>query len=255
MPADFSSVRILFFDIGNVFVSDDPSGCYGYRSLYEHLATQGVRMAVREFFEKRTEHVRSGGNLWSFVAAHVPRHEFTEFQKRVRAEMYSRWPEMSPEIPEMKRAAQILGEHYRLGIIANQPREVVPLLEERGMRSLFEVLAISDELDLEKPDPRIFEWALAQAQVRPEEAAIIGDRIDNDIRPAKALGMRTAWLRLGHQRRGWEPKDEFEQCYAWSLGEVNFSEMEPQTPADEPDLTATSADELVRLLISASDPA
>jgi HAD superfamily hydrolase (TIGR01549 family) len=241
-------LEILFFDVGNVFVSDDPSGCYGYRSLYERLAGEGVKIAVQEFFARRTEHVRNGGSLWTFVAAHVPRHEFTEFQKRVRAEMYSRWPEMSPEVPGMKEAAEQLSRHYRLGIIANQPREVVQLLEERGLHSLFEVVAVSDELQLEKPDPRIFEWALAQAQVRPESAMMIGDRIDNDIKPAKALGMRTLWIRLGHEGRGWEPKDEFEQCYAWSLGEVNFSEMEPSSEAEQPDLVATTPAELVELL-------
>ncbi|MGI8908514.1 MAG: HAD family hydrolase [Candidatus Sumerlaeaceae bacterium] len=248
MTMDLSEIKILFFDIGNVFVSDDPSGCYGYRSLYEHLASEGVQMAVDQFFAKRTEHVRAGGNLWTFVAAHVPRHEFTEFQTRVRAEMYSRWPEMSPEVPEMRKAAEELSSHYRLGIIANQPREVRALLDERRLLPLFEVVAISDELELEKPEHGIFEWALAEAQVRPEEAMMIGDRIDNDIKPAKALQMRTLWLRLGHEGRGWEPKDEFEQCYAWSLGEVNFSEVEPKTPQEAPDLIARSAEELVQLL-------
>ena len=249
MSANLSDLKILFFDIGNVFVSDDPSGCYGYRSLYESLAGRGVKMAVDEFFAKRTEHVKAGGNLWSFVASHVPKHEFTDFQKRARAEMYSRWPEMSPEIPEMKAAAEKLSEHYRLGVIANQPREVVPLLEERGLLPLFEVLAVSEELGTEKPEPRIFEWALAEAGVLPAQAMMIGDRIDNDIKPAKALGMQTLWLRLGHEGRGWEPKDEFEQCYAWSLGEVNFSELEPQTPDEQPDLVATSADEMVQRLV------
>jgi HAD superfamily hydrolase (TIGR01549 family) len=248
MTADLSKLKIVFFDIGNVFVSDDPSGCYGYRSLYERLASEGVHEAVRDFFARRTEHVKQGGNLWSFVAAHVPKHEFTEFQTRVRAEMYSRWPEMSPEVPGMKEAVRELSETYRLGVIANQPREVVPLLEERGLQSYFEVLAVSEELGIEKPDPRIFEWALAEAGVRPDEAMMVGDRIDNDIKPAKALGIQTMWIRLGYEGRGWEPRDEFEQCYAWSLGEVNFSEVEPVGPEEQPDLMATTPGEIVRLL-------
>lgn len=241
--------EILFFDIGNVFVSDDPSGCYGYRSLYERLASEGVQMAVQEFFTRRTEHVKAGGHLWSFVESHVPRDEFISFQKRVRAEMYSRWPEMSPEVPGMADAARKLSEHYRLGIIANQPREVVPLLEERGLLGLFEVLGVSDAVGYEKPDPRLFQWALEQAKVRPEQALMIGDRVDNDIKPARALGMQTLWLRLGYEGRGWQPKDEFEQCYAWSLGEVNFSELEPREPEEQPDMVATSPEQLLELLI------
>src|SRR5690606_18834674 len=113
---------------------------------------------------------------------------------------------------------------------------------------LFEVLGVSDEVGFEKPDARLFQWAPEQANVEPGQALMIGDRVDNDIRPAKALGIQTRWLRLGHEGRGWQPKDEFEQCYAWSVGEVNFSEREPRTPDEQPDLTATTPAELVELL-------
>ena len=35
------------------------------------------------------------------------------------------------------------------------------------------------------------------AGCRPEEAVMVGDRLDNDIFPAKALGMGTVWVRQG----------------------------------------------------------
>ena len=35
------------------------------------------------------------------------------------------------------------------------------------------------------------------ANCTPREAVMIGDRIDNDILPAKALGMHTVWIRQG----------------------------------------------------------
>jgi len=244
-----TGVQILFFDIGNVFVSDDPSGCFAYRQLYERLGSQGVREAVDEFFHRRTEHVKTGGHLWSFVAAQVPKEEFTEFQVRVRAEMYSRWPEMSPAIPGMAEAARELAKHYRLGIIANQPHEVVALLEERGLLRLFEIHGVSADVGFEKPDPRIFEWALRVAKVEPQQAIMIGDRIDNDVKPAKALGMKTLWLSMTAERRGWVPRDEFESCYMASTAQVDFSQREPTSAEEQPDLVARSPDELVRALV------
>ena len=48
-----------------------------------------------------------------------------------------------------------------------------------------------------KPDRRIFEKALEMAGCTPEDAAMIGDRLDNDIYPAKMLGMKTVWVRQG----------------------------------------------------------
>ena len=48
-----------------------------------------------------------------------------------------------------------------------------------------------------KPDPRIFETALEKAGCPPHEAVMIGDRLDNDVAPAKALGMKTVRVRQG----------------------------------------------------------
>ncbi len=39
--------------------------------------------------------------------------------------------------------------------------------------------------------------ALKEADCKPDEAVMIGDRIDNDILPAKKLGVKTVWVRQG----------------------------------------------------------
>ena len=51
--------------------------------------------------------------------------------------------------------------------------------------------------DLSKPDLTIFEYALEKAGISPQEAIYVGDRIDNDMIPAKKLGMTTIWIRQG----------------------------------------------------------
>ena len=48
-----------------------------------------------------------------------------------------------------------------------------------------------------KPDIRIFEYALDKANCTPQDACMIGDRLDNDILPAKSLGMKTVWIKQG----------------------------------------------------------
>lgn len=55
----------------------------------------------------------------------------------------------------------------------------------------------SAEAGLAKPDLRIFKLALQKACCLPEEAIMIGDRLDNDIIPAKAIGMHTVWIKQG----------------------------------------------------------
>lgn len=59
------------------------------------------------------------------------------------------------------------------------------------------LVTASAEEGVAKPDSEIFLRALKRADCLPENAAMIGDRIDNDIEPANRLGMRTIWVRQG----------------------------------------------------------
>jgi FMN phosphatase YigB (HAD superfamily) len=54
-----------------------------------------------------------------------------------------------------------------------------------------------DDFELTKPDPRYFEQILEKAGVKAEESAMVGDRIDKDIVPAKQVGMKTIRIRTG----------------------------------------------------------
>ncbi len=92
---------------------------------------------------------------------------------------------------------------YHLGIIANQVAGTAQRLDAWGLLKYFDVVAASAELGVAKPDKLIFEKALEMAGCQPHNAVMVGDRLDNDIFPAKALGMRTVWMRKGlaiHQR-------------------------------------------------------
>lgn len=243
-------VQMLYFDIGNVFVSDDLSGAYCYERLYNETGGAG-RCTPEEFFAEREAYLRQDPkrNLWTFVRSRIPADEFSKFKSDVRGHIFGNWSKFSPEIRGMADALRQLAPHYRLGVIANQPKEVGPLLRERGLRDLFEICAISEELQMDKPDPKIFQWALEKSGLEPHQAMMIGDRIDNDIRPAKALGMKTLWFRLGFERRCWQPETEFQKAYVKSLQNHNFCEQEPQSPEEQPDLVATSPEELVRVLL------
>lgn len=87
---------------------------------------------------------------------------------------------------------------YRLGIIANQPLGSEERLAGFGLRDFFEVICASAEEGIAKPDPEIFRRALTRAGCAPAEAVMIGDRTDNDIAPAHALGMQTILIRQGY---------------------------------------------------------
>jgi HAD superfamily hydrolase (TIGR01509 family) len=76
------------------------------------------------------------------------------------------------------------GEDYRID------------MEHYGIADCFEAYVTSLEVGYGKPHPAMFEAALAALGVRPEETAMLGDRLDRDIVGAQALGIRTIWRRL-----------------------------------------------------------
>jgi HAD superfamily hydrolase (TIGR01662 family) len=99
--------------------------------------------------------------------------------------------------PDAMRALDALRtQGYRLAIVANQP--VVRTAELRALGVTADVVAMSDELGVWKPDPAFFAKALElMGRPDPGDVAYVGDRVDNDVGPSRAAGMRAVWLRRG----------------------------------------------------------
>lgn len=82
-----------------------------------------------------------------------------------------------------------------VGIAGNQPAGVEEQLRAAGFSPSF--LASSAAWGVEKPSPEFFDRIVAEASVAPESILYVGDRLDNDVLPARAAGMRTAFIRRG----------------------------------------------------------
>lgn len=105
--------------------------------------------------------------------------------------------EMERLYPDARPCLNKLHQHYSLGIIANQPPGTRERLHRHGILQFFDLIVASAEEGLSKPDRRIFETALQKSGCAPDQAVMIGDRIDNDILPARQLGIHTVWVRQG----------------------------------------------------------
>ena len=86
---------------------------------------------------------------------------------------------------------------YRLGVIAHLRGLVRAAMERDGLVPFFEVWGVSDDLGLHKPDPALFHRTLELAGVEGGRSVMVGDRLDYDMRPARAAGMHTVWLLRG----------------------------------------------------------
>lgn len=100
------------------------------------------------------------------------------------------YPDALPTLTALSSAG------YRVAVIGNQPACRRGELEACGVH--VDVLAMSDALGVSKPDPAFFGKALElMGSPAPSAVAYVGDRVDNDVVPAAAAGLRAVWLRRG----------------------------------------------------------
>jgi HAD superfamily hydrolase (TIGR01549 family) len=84
---------------------------------------------------------------------------------------------------------------YFIGIAGNQSRDLLDSMLTLGLDA--DLITTSDHLGFDKPSPKFFEALLSHTGFRPEDAAYVGDRVDNDILPAQAAGMTGVFIERG----------------------------------------------------------
>ena len=89
----------------------------------------------------------------------------------------------------------LAADGYRLGVAANQPSPTGDVMARHPVT--LEVNGMSDTWGLHKPDPAFFERIARELDLPPQAIAYVGDRIDNDVRPAQAAGMVAIFVRRG----------------------------------------------------------
>lgn len=174
-------VKWIFFDVGTTLI--DETEAYNHRI---RDAIDGTDISFQQFNKKRIFFAKQNlkGDLEAikyFGLLQTPWHKEDEVP-----------------YPNSEEILMYLYSHgYKIGIIANQSLGTAKRLEKWGLLKYIDVVASSAELGVAKPDRAIFDKALEMAECTTQEAVMIGDRLDNDISPAKKLGMKTIWVRQG----------------------------------------------------------
>jgi HAD superfamily hydrolase (TIGR01549 family) len=158
------------------------------------------------------------GGEYADVFTLVGRRDWRDLMPRVQ-EAYGGF-QVQDLYPDAMRALDALRTGgYRLAIVANQP--VVRTAELRALGVIADVVAMSDELGVWKPDPAFFARSLQlMGRPHPGDVAYVGDRVDNDVAPSRAAGMRAVWLRRGPWGVISDPPPEGEAMVVDSLDEL-----------------------------------
>lgn len=177
-------IRAVFFDVGETLLCEDGvwrswAEFYGVPPL-TFMGVLGAVIAERRHHLDVFSYFDDDFSLARAEAA-KGRYELTA------ADLYA---DAVPCLAALKAAG------YLVGVSGNQPPEV----SERLVHSLgldLDVVASSAAWGVEKPDPAFFVRVAEAAGLPPAEVAYVGDRVDNDVLPAKAAGMTAVFLRRG----------------------------------------------------------
>jgi putative hydrolase of the HAD superfamily len=193
------TVRTLFLDAGGVLVEPN------WERVSATLAEQGFRLAPEALAQadsivRRAQDVPAGGisdddRMRTFlravaVAAGAATGSALERAvvelKRQHAEE-NLWDQVVPDARSSLERLRAAG--LRLAVVSNANGTVRAHFKRLALASYFDLVVDSAEEGVEKPDPRIFELALARTRSLPGETAHVGDLYHVDVVGARAAGL------------------------------------------------------------------
>lgn len=199
--------KILFFDAAGTLFHLPKGVGWHYRDVAArfgcHLDAEALSHAFRTVWKQMP--VRPATRLprqeddkgWWFslvrqvldqcavTEGHLPRLDYFE-------QLYTEFtrPNIWELFPETREVLTQLRHFYRLGVISNFDGRLRPILANLGLSDFFDPIIISSEAGADKPDPWIFQRALALTGVAPGEALHVGDEPGSDWQGAEAAGIQ-----------------------------------------------------------------
>lgn len=173
----FREIEWLFFDVGSTLVDEGKANEHRIRD-----AIEGTDITYEQAYQQ---------------AVQLAKQNIAHPLKCLGLPLTPWHSEDEAVYPQASICLAKLRGRFKLGIIANQQAGTAQRMKQYGLFSHLDLIIASAEEGVAKPDPKIFELALERANCLPQNAIMIGDRLDNDIVPAKRMGFKTIWIRQG----------------------------------------------------------
>ena len=191
-------IDVVFCDVGGPIYSDDSVTVAIRRALDEIRAEQGRPPVDPGEFQHLYDAMRTAqsGGFRATVARELLGDAALTRELHERTAPWWTHPEGTAYADALPMFRALHG-HVVTGVVANQEAATVEALRRDGFGDVIDVWGISALVGHEKPSREFFHWALEQAGTTAEHAVHIGNRLDTDVRPARALGFGTIWVTRG----------------------------------------------------------
>jgi polyol permease family/HAD superfamily hydrolase (TIGR01549 family) len=186
-----NDIALVLFDLGGTIYDDDTYT----RALLRAVRQMNPSVKEEQFWAVYDgERGRGAGSLRTAIA-----NRFVSGNRAGLVSLAKRYWEYpsSALYPDVKPTLTVLASKFKLGLVANSGEAALRALRRDGLHELFDVIALADFVGVEKPDTKIFQYALEKAGIPANRTVHVGNRLESDIRPAKSLGLRAVWVLRG----------------------------------------------------------
>lgn len=180
-------VEVVFFDVGETLI--DESRLWDRWAAYLGIGTAEFRSVLDEMIRAGRHHRCAIEHFRPGLDIAAARHERAMTGDPDIFDERDLYPDAQPCLARLRR----LG--YRVGIAGNQPEAAETALTRIGFDA--DMIASSARWNVAKPSPAFFAKIVELAEVPPARIAYVGDRLDNDVIPARTAGLFAIFVERG----------------------------------------------------------
>lgn len=203
----FGKIEVIFFDLDGTLHDNSKGMALALRKTYQLFQNRLAPITADEFLGAHKKLVAKlikeyrEGTLQEAVPWD-PHYRFRQMfkllniqNKSLTADLAESFTKLRKEcvqiFPGVKEGLSRFKKYYQLALLSNGPSELQRnKLRWLGLYEIFDWILISEEIGFNKPDLRIFRYALRATRVKSEEGVMIGDTVEADL-TAKKIGMKT----------------------------------------------------------------
>ncbi len=194
-------IKAVLFDIDNVLYNSGHQVEMARRAAVEAMVRAGLDMPAEEAYQRLEEIVKRYGSNFGkhydmLVGDRKEKHKIIAAgivaYHNTKLSYLKPYDDTTPTLVRLKMTG------YKIGVVTDglAVKQWEKLIRMR-VEDVFDCVVVSEDVGIEKPDSKIFQKACEELDVKPEECAYVGDRLDTDILGANKAGMVSIRLLRG----------------------------------------------------------
>jgi HAD superfamily hydrolase (TIGR01549 family) len=172
--------------LGNAFRLEAFIEAYGdvLGEIEAERSSRGIEVTCHERFRRTLERLSPSRDTIDELAEELTRTHMAAVRSVTQAPA------------EYVSAVRRVARRYRMALVSNfdDARTGREIVTDTGVADRFEHVVISAEVDVRKPNPKIFAHLLERIRLSPEEVLFVGDTAHEDVAGARAAGLPVVWL-------------------------------------------------------------